>query len=217
MKTNFFLGAALLAMTSGAQAQDYKPMLVKTYLAFDTVTGNDAKVEQANKISLIAKKWNSEWVPHYYAAFTKVVISYNEKDANKRDAYLDDAEKEMQSVLDLIKKDNDETYVMAAFIANARLSVDGSTRWMKYGPIFSKNLESAKAINPNNPRIYYLQGISKFYTPKAFGGGKGAAQPYFEKASALFEKEPKDDIAKPSWGSRMNGYYLAECKKDDKE
>ena len=74
-----------------------------------------------------------------------------------------------------------------------------------------------KEINPDNPRMYYLQGTSKFFTPKAFGGGKKAALPYFEKAETLFAKEPGGDITKPYWGKQANTYFLAQCKVEDKE
>jgi hypothetical protein len=88
---------------------------------------------------------------------------------------------------------------------------------MKYGQIFSSNLEKAKEVNPENPRMYYLQGTSKLFTPKAYGGGKKVALPYFEKAKTLFEKESNDDITKPNWGKKHNEGFLAECMKEDKE
>jgi hypothetical protein len=65
--------------------------------------------------------------------------------------------------------------------------------------------------------MYYLQGTSKYFTPKAYGGGKKIAQPYFEKAEALFAKEAGGDIAKPYWGKMQNSYFLEQCKTPDKE
>ena len=214
MKKLILMGAMTLSVMA-AQAQDYKAVLLKTFTAFDTTMVPDTKVEQSNKLSLIAKKWDGEWITHYYAALSKTIISYTEKSAEKRDAYLDEAEKEKEAAVSILKKENDETYVLAAMIANARMVIDGANRWMKYGKIFSDNLESAKAINPDNPRMYYLQGTSKFYTPKAFGGGKKAAQPYFEKAQGLFAKEKGDDITKPYWGKMVNEYYVGQCKIED--
>jgi hypothetical protein len=217
MKKSIFIAAMAITVTS-AQAQDFRPVLEKTFLAFDTTMDMTTKVEQSNKLTLIAKKWDNEWSTHYYAAYSKAQLSYMEKDASKRDAYLDEAEKEKQDAVSILKKDNDETFVLAAMIANARMAVDGMNRWQKYGPIFGENLESAKAINPDNPRLYYLNAVSKYFTPKQFGGGKKAALPYFEKASTLFEKEAGvTDMAKPHWGKDKNDYFLALCNKDDKE
>jgi hypothetical protein len=216
MKKAILMGAIALT-TVNVQAQDFKAPLAKTFLAFDTTQDMAVKVEQSNKLALISKKWDAEWTTHYYNAYSKAVLSYMEKDAAKRDAYLDEAEKEKEDAVSILKKDNDETYVLAAMIANARMAVDPMQRWQKYGKLFSDNLSSAKEINPDNPRMYYLQGTSKYFTPKAFGGGKKTALPYFEKADGLFAKEPGGDITKPYWGKKQTSYFLAESKKDDKE
>lgn len=217
MKKLILMGAIALTVST-AQAQDYKPVLDKTFTAFDTTWNQGVKTEQANKLALIAKKWDAEWATHYYAALSKVMLCYQEKEAAKKDALLDEAEKEKEDAVTLLKKNNDETFVLAAMIANARLGVDPMNRWQKYGGIFKENLESAKEINPDNPRMYYIQGTSKFFTPKAFGGGKKAAMPYFEKADALFAKEAYvTDIAQPHWGKKSNDYFLNQCKQEDKE
>ncbi len=211
------LFAAAAVITISAEAQDFKPVLEKTFLAFDTTYDMAAKVEQGNKLALIAKKWDAEWSTHYYVAYSKAQLSYMEKDAAKRDAYLDEGDKELADAVSILKKNNDETYVLAAMLANARMAVDGMNRWQKYGQLFSQNLESAKEINAENPRMYYLKGVSTMYTPKQFGGGKTAALPYFEKADGLFVKDQGKDIAQPHWGKDKTAYFMAECKKKDKE
>jgi hypothetical protein len=216
MKHFIAMGALTLTVMS-ATAQDFKAPLAKTFWAFDTTMDMNTKVEQSNKLSLVAKKWGNEWVTHYYLAYSKTILSYMEQNAGKRDAYLDEAEKERDEAVSILSKNNDETFVLSAMIANARMAVDPMSRWQKYGQLFKENLESAKDINPNNPRMYYLQGTSKYYTPKAFGGGKKAAQPYFEKAEGLFAKEEGGDIAKPYWGKVQNSYYISQCKIEDKE
>ncbi len=210
------MGAMALA-TFTTQAQDFKTVLEKTFTAFDTTWNPASQIEQSNKLSLIAKKWDNEWVAHYYAAYSKAVLCYQEKDAAKKDAYLDEAEKELKDAVSILKKDNDETFVLAAMIANARMIVDPATRWAKYNAIFKEKLESAKDLNSDNPRMYYLQGTTKFHTPKAYGGGKKAAQPYFEKAQGLFTKEAGKDITMPHWGNNNNEYFLKQCKEGDKE
>jgi len=208
------LTAALAFTFTNCMAQDYKAIQEKTFMAFDTTQDFAAKANLGNKLSLIAKKYNTEWTAHYYAAYAQRQLSYLEKDESKRDAYLDEADKEYTDMMDIVKKDNDETFVLAAMIANARLAVKPMSRWQKYGKIFDQDMEGAKAINPNNPRIYLMQGMNKFYTPKAFGGGAKNARPYFEKAAGLFATDTETDITKPHWGKEMNSYMLAECNKD---
>ncbi len=216
MKKLILMGAMALSVV-GTQAQDFKSVLEKTFTAFDTTWDQNTKIEQGNKLALIAKKWDTSWVAHYYLAYAKVSISFMEKDGTKKDALLDEADKEREDAVSILKKENDETYVLAAMIANSRMGVDPMNRWQKYSPIFKENLGAAKEINPDNPRMYYLEGTSKFFTPKAYGGGKKAAMPYFEKADGLFAKEKSDDITIPHWGKKSNDYFIAQCKKEDKE
>ncbi len=211
MKKFLLLTATVVSVLS-AQAQDFKATLQKTFNTFDTTQELQPKIDLSNRLGLIAKKWDSEWAGHYYNSLAKAIMSYMEKDAAKKDAYIDEADMEREAAVKALGKETDDTYVLAAQIANARLAVDPRNRYQKYGALFAEDLEKAKAINTDNPRIYFLSGISKFYTPKMFGGGKKAALPYLEKADGLFAKESKDDITKPYWGYRLNGYLLAQCK-----
>ena len=209
--------ATFTALTVHAQ-QDFKAPLKTTWTAFDTTQDPASKNKLAAKIDLIAKKWGNEWATHYYNALAKTIISYQEKDEAKHDAILDAAEKEHDEAVSLLGgKPTDETLVLAAMIANSRLSVNPMQRWQKYGKIFTDDLAAAKEKNADNPRIYYMRGISTLFTPKAYGGGKKAAMPYFEKADALYAKETDADITKPYWGKTYNTNFLAECKKEDKE
>lgn len=210
--------AAAFMYVNSCQAQaDYNETLKKTFLSFDTTQDLQKKMEASNKLALIAKKYNKEWTAHYYNAYSKAQLSYMEKDEAKRDAYADEANSEALEAVSILGKENDETYVLGAMVANAKMAVDPKNRWQKYGKIFDENLEKAKAANENNPRIYYLKGTSKFFTPKMWGGGKKAALPYFEKAEGLFAKENDADMAKPFWGKMQTQFFLQQCKGEDKE
>jgi hypothetical protein len=217
MKKQILLAATALLFTAGAMAQNFNEALQKTFLAYDTTQNQQQKLEASNKLNLIAKKFDKEWLAPYYAAYAKVGLTYNEPDATKKDAWLDDADAYINDAVRLLGKENDETHVLKAMIANARMGVDPKNRWQQYGKIFDENLEKAKAINADNPRIYMLRGISKFFTPKMFGGGKKAAMPYFEKAEGLFAANPARDITKPYWGQETNQWFISQAKTEDKE
>ena len=53
-----------------------------------------------------------------------------------------------------MQPENEETYILGAQLANARLVVDGGSRWKEFGEKFNVNLEAASKINcPNfNPK-----------------------------------------------------------------
>lgn len=218
MIKTLFLAAALATTFQASAQSDYKPVLKSTFTVFDTTyTDMSAKAAAGNKLILIAKKYPDAWAPNYYAAYSRLQLSYLEKDEARKDAYVDDAEIYIGEVVRILGKQTDETHVLSAMAANARLAVKPQSRWQKYGKIFDSELDSARAINANNPRIYLQRGISKFYTPKMFGGGKKAAQPYFDRAATLFAKETDGDLEKPFWGKQTNDWFLAQIKGDDKD
>jgi hypothetical protein len=159
---------------------------------------------------MIASKWENEWSSNYYAAYAKTIASFIAQDNKKKDLFLDEAEKYLEKIK-AIDSQNDETWILAALITNARISVDGQNRGMQYGVIFNQYLSRAEKINPDNPRIYYLKGSSLFYTPEMYGGGKAKAKPLFEKAKGLFAKEAKTSVLKPIWGEKQNLDYLKQC------
>jgi tetratricopeptide (TPR) repeat protein len=208
-------------LTVSSFAQDFHTVMQKTFVTFDTTKNPDQSMEYANKLVLIAKKFDKDWQASYYAAYSKVLLSYREQDGGKKDAILDEAQAFIEQSVAILGKDNDETHVIRAMIASSRIGVDAQNRWQKYGKVFSENLDKAKEINPNNPRIYMQLGMNKYFTPAMFGGGKKAALPYLEKAKELYDKEAGGDVLKPYWGREFTMHFLGlangTIKEDEKK
>ncbi len=211
------LALLLLGSIPTFAQQSANEALMKYLPAYDTTWDMSAKTAMAAKFDLIAKKWPDSWAANYYGAYSKVQMSYAEKDPKTKDALLDEADAYADNAAKGVGKEWDELYVLRAQIANARMGVDPQNRWQKYGKIFDDNLDKARALNADNPRIYLLKGITKFYTPKMFGGGKKAAMPYFEKATPLFAKEAKTDPEKPFWGWNTNEWFIKQAGGEEKE
>jgi hypothetical protein len=66
-------------------------------------------------------------------------------------------------------------------------------------------------LDPNNPRLYYLEGAGIFGTPEQYGGGKAKAKPVLEKAVALFKSEQHKPLH-PHWGQKQAEDMLAQCQ-----
>lgn len=194
-----------------SNAQTLEESLTTAMQQLDTSRTMGSMMAASANFDMIVNKWPNEYASNYYAAFSKAMTSYLvEKDMKRRDMIIDMADKYLEKV-NAIDSKNQETYVLAALIANARLSVDGPNRWKKYGEIFETNLNAAKAINPNNPRIYHLKGVSVFFTPKMFGGGCKNAMEFLSKAKPLFEAETVTGVLVPHWGKNRNEYYISQC------
>lgn len=192
------------------KAQNLEESLSKTLMKMDSVQNLSQMMSISAQFDMIVSKWEDEWSSNYYAAYAKTIASFIAQDNKKKDLFLDEAEKYLEKIK-AIDSQNDETWILAALITNARISVDGQNRGMQYGVIFNQYLSRAEKINPDNPRIYYLKGSSLFYTPEMYGGGKAKAKPLFEKAKGLFAKEAKTSVLKPIWGEKQNLDYLKQC------
>ena len=194
-----------------AQSEQYmngmKGMLVK----MDAAKTPEAYQAVANGFERIANAEKTEWLPKYYAAFCYTMQAMMQTDKDKIDPIADQAEKLVDEGIAL--NNNDELLCVKSLCKSAKIGVNPMTRGMKMGQQSAKLLEEAKAINPNNPRIYYLQGQSKYYTPEAFGGGKKKAKEYFETAIAKFETFKPTSELMPNWGAEQAKKMLEDCNK----
>lgn len=217
MKQVLLSVCVVVTLNVAVTGQDFKETLKNTVAMFDTAGSPDGMFAAANRLDLISKKWDTSAIAQYYCAYAFTILSFVEPDEGKKDAYLDKSDAYLAKARELAKKDNDEFYVMAAFIANARLAVKPQSRWKKYGDIFNDDIAKAREFNPDNPRIYYLQGNSIYHTPKMFGGGEKNALPYFQKADTLFKNETDTNIFKPYWGKEQNSDLLKKCQTEMEE
>jgi hypothetical protein len=95
--------------------------------------------------------------------------------------------------------------------ATQQMLVDPQSRWQTYGMEASAALQTGMQLDPTNPRLYYLQGMSIFGTPEQFGGGKDKAKPVFQKAVDLY-KTFKVKPLYPNWGQKEAEDMLAKCQ-----
>lgn len=151
-----------------------------------------------------------KWLPYYYAAYANYITGWmdakgdKDKIAEKSTQLLDKAE---------AVETNSELYCMRQMVAGLQMMVDPATRWQTYGAQANAALEKARKADPNNPRVYFLEGQSIYYTPAAFGGGKKAAFPKFEKSVELYGTFKPASPMHPDWGKEEAVKMLEECKK----
>lgn len=217
MQQRLFAGVILLLVFStGIRGQSdtsgLTAALQTTFERFDSATSSRQRADLAARFSMIAAKWDKEWITHYYVAYTKAILSSQEKDGGKADALLDEADKQRAVAVDILGHETDETHVLAALIANWRIAVNPMSRGMSFGQVFREHIAAAKTLNPSNPRIYYLQGMAWYSMPKFVGGGKDVALPYLSKADSLYGLEKTGNIRKPYWGRQNNERYLDDCR-----
>ena len=198
----------LISMTAGAQSAKYTEAMTKNIALLDSAKSVDQLLSLASTFDRIGDAEKTQWLPYYYAALAQTWIGWmpatTDKDANaqKINAYLAKAE--------AIEK-NSETYAIENMAATQQMLVDPQTRWATNGKDAAAALQKGLELDPNNPRLYYLQAMSLFGTPTQYGGGKDKAKPLFEKSIALYKSAQPKPLY-PTWGEKQAENMLAQCQ-----
>lgn len=210
MKQTVFLIALLFATGLKAQGK-YEAGMAKGLGEMKAAKTAEDFLKNSAFFERIANAEKTQWLPWYYAALSNIQTGWMDEKSDKDKL----AEKSIELIVkaEQLGGDKSELYCLRNMVASQQMMVDPMTRWQTYGAEASKNLENAKKENPDNPRAYFLEAQSKFNTPEAFGGGKKAAKPFFEKAVELYKKEKPASELHPVWGADEATRLLEECSK----
>ena len=195
-----------------AQSAKYESAMKSNIAQLDSLMINNNYVELANNFIRIGDAEKTQWLPYYYAAYCYATGGLMEKDNSKKDAIADRADSLITKAGAILGKDNSETALIKAMIATDHMLVDPQNRYMTYGSAITDNVQLSETLDPTNPRPVLFEAESKFNTPEAYGGGKDAAKPLFDKAKQLFDNfKPESDIS-PNWGRSALNYFLSQYK-----
>jgi len=188
-----------LGLLAAAQQSQYQSAMLGAITSLDKARTPDAYTQCANRFERIAVAEKSVWLPFYYASYSLIVMSFEEEDGGKKDMILDRAQELLDTSLEL-EPDESELHVLQAFLYPSRILVDPMSRGMQYMERIYASLAKAKILNPENPRIYFLEGVNKANLPPSMGGGPEVARPILEEAVAKFESFSNEDPLWPNWG-----------------
>ena len=205
------VAAMIVHLAAFSQSEKYINAMKNNLALFDSAKSVEDFNKMANTFERIGDAEKTEWLPYYYAALALSSAGWmpdiSDKDANATRilSFCDKA-----TSLAKTNADKSEVEAVRNMAATQQMLVDPQTLWASYGKTASESLQKGLELNPNNPRLHYLQGMSLFGTPEQFGGGKAKAKPVFEKAVALY-KEQKPTQLYPDWGKKQAEDMLAQC------
>ncbi len=208
MKKVLFSFILFIAVAANAQSDKYVAVMQKNIVLMDSAKTTQDFQTVSNSFERIGDAEKTQWLPYYYAGLALTRAGWMDKnldkDANstKINALCDKAE--------AIEK-NAEICTVRNMAATQQMLVDPQNRWQSYGQAASAALEQGLKLDATNPRIYYLQGMNAFGTPEAFGGGKNAAKPFFEKSVAFYKTFQAKPLY-PNWGQNEAVSMLAKCQ-----
>lgn len=194
-----------------AEESKYENAMNKALSQYQVAKTSQEMLATSALFERIGDAEKDKWLPFYYAALSNNMAAWMDEKSDKDKL----AEKSITLIekAEALEKNNSEIFLLRQMAATLQMSVNPMTRWKTYGAKASEALENAKKANPNNPRIYFLEGQSVFNTPKSFGGGAKNAKPLFEQAVKLFESFVPETPLHPSWGKDDAANMLKECEK----
>ena len=201
----------IISFSSYAQTdnQKFRTGVKKGLEMISTARSSEDFLKMSNYFERIAQAETKEWLPPYYAAYGNLFAGLSISDKTLQDQYFDKAMVQIEQA-DARNAENSEVNALKGYIQFMKMSIDPQARLSLMGAA-ATSLGKAKALNPENPRIYLITGQNTFYTPEAFGGGKAKAKPILENAVAKFAIfKPASDIA-PMWGAERAKFLLTQC------
>jgi hypothetical protein len=215
MKMNMLLKPLLIVMMLSAAActslasGGYEEGMKKGIDMVDKASDLQSAMDAANYFERIAQT-SKEWLPLYYAAYASLKAGFYDEQKPKKDewyqkglAFIESAKKIKEGESELLAM---EGYLKLMYIANEPMK-----RAQEQTPAAIGLLEQAKAIDPSNPRPWFIQGQNTMFTPAFFGGGAANAKPKLEKASELFDAFTPSTPLMPAWGKPQCDRLLAKC------
>ena len=211
MKKGILAIASLFLLTAAlAQSEKYVKAMEALVPAVDTTRDMGKLAELANSFERIANAEKTQWLPYYYAALVNINMAnqyFTLQQPDKIDPLMDKAQPLLLKAQEL-EKNNSELYCLEKMYNTGKMMADPMNRYMTYGPAAAQALETAKGLDPANPRVYLLEGIDKYYTPEQYGGSKTEGKALFAEAEKKLETfKPKSSIH-PSWGRAQLKYFM---------
>ena len=226
MKHALLAAAIFAAFTVHAQSDKYMDAMKKNLESFRADSTQDHWETMAASFQRIGDAEKTQWLPYYWSAMSLATEGWmyfpNEKgqtavktaDLSSAVATMATRIKDMTDKAEALATSDtakSEIYTIRNMAATQQMLVDPQSRYMTFGAEAGQDLDKAMTLNPNNPRVYYLKGMSLFGTPEQFGGGKAVAKPMFQKAVDLGKAEEQKPLY-PHWGLDMSEAMLAACQ-----
>ncbi len=207
MKKYFLAFALLCSISTYAQTDKFTGAMQKTLTLLDSAKTTSDFQNASAAFERIGDAEKTQWLPYYYAGLALTTSGWMDQNVDK-DANAEKV-KALCAKAEAVEN-NAEICTLRNMAATQQMLVDPQGRWMSYGQEAAAALQKGMQVDPNNPRLYYLQGMSLFNTPEQFGGGKDKAKPVFEKALSLLKSEKPKPLY-PHWGQQQTEQMIAQC------
>lgn len=194
----------------GLAADKYVEAMQKNIQTVYTSDSIPVLQQAVNAFERIGAAEKTKWEPYYYASFGYVMMSDNEKDAAKKDGYLDQAMTALNKAKEIVPNES-EVVAMEGFIYMMQLAVDPASRGQRYSGLALQSFGKAVTLNPENPRALGLLAQMQFGMAQFFGSPTTEACGTNAKAKEKFDAFKSENPLAPQWGKGMVEKMIEKC------
>ena len=155
---------------------------------------------RAELLRMVSSRSAPERLPlvHYAVAYAGWRLATNPSiSKSERDDLLDEAESHLKRAL-VLEDSFAEAHALLSSVYGLKVA-NSPMKGFLLGSRAGSALDKAVALAPGNPRVLVSQGVSKFKTPRMFGGNPKEAETLLRRAVEHASKQPAD-APFPAWG-----------------
>ncbi|PIP12648.1 MAG: hypothetical protein COX49_04430 [bacterium (Candidatus Stahlbacteria) CG23_combo_of_CG06-09_8_20_14_all_40_9] len=166
----------------------------------EAVNGGDKErlVDNRNCLERLLSMEIKKWLVHHYLAYVDYRLVNLEKDKESRGKHIKDGILHLEKSIE-INNNFAEAFALLSLLYNQEIGINpalGMTNSIKSG----KAINKAYNLDPENPRIWLIDGIGTLYKPTVFGGGENKALKKFLKSAEYYKTYKTEDKTLPNWG-----------------
>ena len=192
------LAALVLAQ---APSVDWTALTAKVREAAEA--GDSTQIKAARAAALKTVVSPAPGVPpalaHYTLAYTDYRLATDQRLGNAEcREFADEAEQHLRTAIRLNDKFADAHALLASVIGLKIAWSATVAAKMTLGPDSGAEMDRAKALEPDNPRVWILDGIGFLHRPAEYGGDPKEAERLFRRAAEKLDAARNDPW--PNWG-----------------
>lgn len=217
MKTfKFYLCMAMFVLPLASFAINnvdsvYLKAMGKTIVKLDSAKSVNDLQAIRNQFERISLKYDKEWLPVYYTAYTGIQMVYYNPKAENNEMVLSTAKACIDKLSSFTNADKSEISTLFGYYYNALTMINPAVNGQKYFNDVISNYEKAMQLNPQNPRPVFLLALYESYLPDFIRSKRDFCEE-ISKAKALYEAGQKT-IEKPYWGEDFLKQVSTKCNK----
>lgn len=201
-----------VSISHGLDNQDSLLLNITSRFYVASSRNDIAEVEKCTKdLRIMSKTYKDKWLVYYYLALANSVRAADmmNRDAQKElNTLTDESIKYLDNCI-TIKPEFPESYILLAEFYGIRMYLEPFSG-ISYNTRIEELFSKAKNLDPGNPRLLLISGITDFYTPANYGGSIDSAKMKILMAISLFPSYKLKSPLYPDWGLKECWFWLAE-------